>query len=130
MALKIIDVTADPTDLRFVGVSRDRLESVLTNRDLIEALAMQLVERHLEMFVYMNGDAPAGEGVQTFAELDMYLRDGKDSCHDYVCDVLGEFQEDLIKAIARTVVTITSAEWDKDGLKDVHGCIRMGADNA
>lgn len=130
MALKIVDPCSDPTATNFVGISRDRISDVLSDARLIRALALQLVEGHVEMWKYMDGDAAPGEGVQSFSELQLFMNDCKDSCHEYICDLLGEFQEELLKAVARVEININTAEWDKDGLKDIYGTVRMGADNA
>lgn len=92
------------------------LQKMLYDKEIIAALAAQLVGNQVEAHIDMISDA--GTEYKTFSEVENCIQGAKETVEDYVADLLTDFRESLYAAIRATQINVTKVEFEKDGLKD------------
>jgi len=92
------------------------LQKMLYDKEMIAALAAQLVGNQVEAHIDMISDA--GTEYKTFSEVESCIQGAKETVEDYVADLLTDFRESLYEAIRATQITVSKVEFEKDGLKD------------
>lgn len=92
------------------------LQKMLYDKEIIAALAAQLVGNQVEAHIDMISDA--GTEYKTFSEVENCIQGAKETVEDYVADLLTDFRESLYTAIRATQINVTKVEFEKDGLKD------------
>ena len=92
------------------------LQKLLYSRELIAALARQLVAGQVEGHIDMLSDF--GADYRSFPEVDDCIQGAKESVKDYVEDLLTEFRDNLYAEIENTVIETKNVQFNKDGFVD------------
>lgn len=104
-----VQTTAQAVNVNF-------LQSVLTNRQLIAALARQIVAGQVEAHMEMMSDYPVEH--PNFAAVRGNLQSAKETSADYLADLLEEFRENLYGAIEDVQIEVTNATFNATGFVD------------
>lgn len=94
-------------------VQNDNIHKVLYSRELIRALARQIVagqvEGHLEMISDCSSD------YSSFKEVESCIQGAKETVIDYAEDLLTDFRDTLYAEIAKVDIRVDSVVFKKDG---------------
>lgn len=93
------------------------LQKMLYDKEIIAALAAQLVGNQVEAHIDMISDA--GTEYTTFGEVESCIQGAKETVEDYVADLLTDFRDSLYEAIRATQINVTKVTFEKDGIADV-----------
>lgn len=88
-------------------VRSGNLQSVLYTNDMIKSMAAQLVAGQVEAHLDMISDAGPKE-YGSFVEVDVCIRNAKETVKDYIEDLLSDFRETLYAEIAKVDVKTTA----------------------
>lgn len=96
-----------------VTVRESNLSAVLHQKDMIRAMAVQLVAGQIEGHLDMINDAgPVEYG--TYEEVAGCLAGAKESVEDYIEDLLAEFRDSLYAEVRRVKIDTKAAIFRKD----------------
>lgn len=100
------------------AVNSDRLEYVFHSRELIAALARQLVAGHIEGFIEMMSEFPTE--YSDFSSVRSHLISSKDGMEEAISILLEEFRDNLHAAVDCVQIEVTNAVFDSQGLVDAN----------
>lgn len=98
------------------AVNANFLQSVMSNRQLVAALARQIVAGQVEAYMEMMEDYPAEH--PNFAAVRGCLQSAKEGTVDFLPDLLEEFRENLYAAIEDVQIEVTNATFNAAGFVD------------
>lgn len=84
-----------------------RLQKMLHSKELIKALAVQMVAGQVEAHLDMISDAGSKE-YSNFVEVDACIQNAKETVKDYLEDLLSDFETTLYAEIAKVDIKTTA----------------------
>ena len=91
-----------------VKVNNNYLAAVMHQKDMIRALAVQLVAGQVEAHLSMINNYAEETEFGNFQEISECIAGAKDSTKDYIADLLAEFESELLEAIAKVEIKTAS----------------------
>lgn len=97
-----------------VTVRESHLQAVLYNKDMIRAMAVQMVTNQVEAHLAMISDA-GQEEYSTYKDVADCIQGAQDSVKEYIADLLGEFRDTLHEEIAKVKIETKGVILRPDG---------------
>lgn len=99
-----------------VTVKPSNLSAVLYSRELVAALARQLVASQVEAHLDMMADYPSE--YKSYGDINACIQGAKDGTVDYINDMLVEFKDELLAAIDNVKIETTAVKISSEGIVD------------
>ena len=97
-------------------ISSSNLSAVLYSRELIAALARQLVASQVEAHLDIMADYPSE--YKSYGDINACVQGAKDGTVDYINHMLEEFKGELLAAIDNVKIETTAVKISSEGIVD------------